>query len=62
MYYHTYKEFESCMDEMLQPTSAMEQLGRNGNAYVKANYSWEMIEQKYGALISRAVCGGPATS
>jgi glycosyltransferase involved in cell wall biosynthesis len=62
LYYHTYEEFVSCMDEMLQHTSAMEQLGRNGKAYVQANYRWEMIEKKYGELISRAVCGGPSTS
>lgn len=51
MYYHSYKEFEASMDYMLQNGAAIDQLGRNGNAYVEANYRWDVIERKYVDLI-----------
>lgn len=57
--YHSYKEFASCMEYMLQHKSATERLGRHGNAYVEANYSWEAIEKKYIQLITPYLCLPP---
>jgi glycosyltransferase involved in cell wall biosynthesis len=47
LYYRNYREFERCMDYMLQNASALEELGRRGNAYVVANYHWDIIGKKY---------------
>jgi glycosyltransferase involved in cell wall biosynthesis len=46
-YYHTYQEFESFMDYMLQNAVTLDELGRQGNAYMVANYNWDVIEKKY---------------
>lgn len=51
LYYRNYEEFEACMDHMLDNGGIIEQLGRQGNAYVEANYTWEIIEDKYRKLI-----------
>jgi glycosyltransferase involved in cell wall biosynthesis len=52
LYYHNYGEFERCMDYMLQNTSTLEELGRQGNAYVVTNYDWDVIEKKYFSLVN----------
>jgi glycosyltransferase involved in cell wall biosynthesis len=53
LYYQNYAEFRECLDLLLSNNYLREQLGRNGNQYLRKNYQWEIIEGKYLNLIQK---------
>jgi glycosyltransferase involved in cell wall biosynthesis len=52
LFYATREEFAECTHLLLADRQLREQLGRNGKAYVSANYSWNVIMAKYDTLIA----------
>ncbi len=52
LFYSTREEFAECTHLLLADRQLREQLGRNGKAYVAANYSWNVIMAKYDKLIA----------
>ena len=52
LYYESREEFVECLKLLLSDGSLREQLGRNGRAYVKQNYSWDVIVDKYERMIT----------
>lgn len=49
LWYKNQKEFINCLEYMLdaQNSSTLAQMGQKGRAYVQANYSWPVVEDKY---------------
>jgi glycosyltransferase involved in cell wall biosynthesis len=47
LYYSHYDEFEEALDLLLMDSRLRERMGDNGLEYVKANYSWQRIIEKY---------------
>jgi len=47
LYYTNYEEFEAMINWLLTHPKERKIMGRNGKKYVKANYSWEIIEKKF---------------
>lgn len=56
-YYTTYAEFEECLRYLLENTTAREQMGKSGRAYVEERYRWEDIREVYLDMIEW-VAGG----
>ena len=56
LYYADREEFLECMKLLVANEDLRAAMGRNGRAYVKANYSWDVILDKYDRLIA-AVSG-----
>ena len=52
LFYSTGAEFVECVDLLLADRDLRERMGRNGQEYVSANYSWNVIMAKYDALIA----------
>jgi glycosyltransferase involved in cell wall biosynthesis len=51
LYYDGFEEFEMCLNILLDNESVREKLGENGSDYVKKNYKWESIIDKFRSLI-----------
>lgn len=51
LYYTNYQEFEAVLDMFLKNTKLNQTMGQNGLHYVKENYSWPKIMEKYQKLI-----------
>lgn len=47
LYFRNYFEFEGCTDYMLSNTQTSLQMGINGRDYVKSNFDWDIIIDKY---------------
>jgi len=47
LYFNDYFEFEGCTDFFLSQKDTAAQMGRNGCAYVKRNFDWDIIVDKY---------------
>lgn len=47
LYFNDYFEFEGCTDFFLSKKDTAAQMGRNGCAYVKKNFDWDIIVDKY---------------
>ncbi len=47
LYYTNYDEFRECLNLLLRDSQLRERMGENGRRYVKDNYGWEKIEEKY---------------
>jgi glycosyltransferase involved in cell wall biosynthesis len=58
LYFATYDEFREALSLLERDAGLCSALGRNGRAYFEANYSWDVIEQKYLELLSRVAPGG----
>ena len=56
LYYADRDEFVECLSLLMGNTEVRDALGRNGRAYVHANYGWDVILEKYERMIS-AVAG-----
>ena len=56
LYYADREEFLECMKLLVANDELRAGMGRNGRAYVKANYGWDVILDKYDRLIG-AVSG-----
>jgi glycosyltransferase involved in cell wall biosynthesis len=52
LFYSTREEFLECIHLLLADRELRERMGRNGKAYVSANYSWNVIMAKYDKLIA----------
>jgi glycosyltransferase involved in cell wall biosynthesis len=52
LFYSTGDEFVECIHLLLADRDLRERMGRNGQEYVSANYSWNVIMAKYDALMA----------
>ena len=53
LYYADRDEFTECLRLLLADPHLRENMGRNGRAYVKQNYRWDVIIGKYEKMFSR---------
>jgi glycosyltransferase involved in cell wall biosynthesis len=53
LFYETYPEFREALSLLLNSPRLSRALGENGRRYFEANYTWEVIENKYLALLNR---------
>jgi len=53
LYYSDYNEFVECITLLLSNNELRVKLGKNGKAYVEANYNWDRVEEKYLALCEK---------
>jgi glycosyltransferase involved in cell wall biosynthesis len=51
LYYDSYEEFAACLSLILTQPELRNRLGLNGQAYIQANYSWEIVESRYVAFL-----------
>ena len=51
LYYADRDEFVECLKVLIGNDELREELGRNGQAYVRANYEWDAILRKYDQLL-----------
>ena len=58
LYYADRDEFVECLKLLLGDAALRAALGRNGRAYVKANYGWDVILDKYERLIGALTARG----
>ena len=54
LYYGTYKEFEKCLDYLLRHERITEQMGKNGEKFVRENFSWDVIVRRYTEYFHKA--------
>ncbi|NPV72679.1 MAG: glycosyltransferase family 4 protein [Pelotomaculum sp.] len=47
MSYKNYDQFSAALNHLLSSESVRREMGVKGRAYVKENYSWSVVEQKY---------------
>jgi glycosyltransferase involved in cell wall biosynthesis len=52
LFYSSRDEFAECVHLLLADRILRAQMGENGKAYVRANYSWDVIMAKYDTLIA----------
>jgi glycosyltransferase involved in cell wall biosynthesis len=52
LFYATREEFVECANLLLADRRLRERLGRNGKAYVRNNYHWDVIMAKYDRLLA----------
>lgn len=48
LYFNDYFEFEGCTDYLLSQRDIAAKMGENGCEYVKKNFDWDIIVEKYG--------------
>jgi len=53
LYYRRYAEFAAAVDVLRHESALADSLGRQGQAYFEANYSWDVVLAKYEALLAR---------
>ena len=53
LFYHGYAEFAEALRLLLQEDALAAALGRQGQAYVDREYSWETIDAKLDGLLAR---------
>jgi glycosyltransferase involved in cell wall biosynthesis len=53
LYYRRYEEFAAAVDTLRAEPTLADALGRQGQAYVEANYSWDVVLGKYEALFAQ---------
>ena len=53
LYYENYREFREALRLLLTSSRLRQALGDNGRKYFFENYTWEIIEQKYLAILNR---------
>lgn len=56
LYFGNYFEFEGCTDYLLKNKDTAWQMGANGRNYVKSNFDWDVIVEKYIAFFKK-ICG-----
>jgi len=52
LYYENREEFVECLKLLMGNTELRTKMGRNGQDYVRRNYSWSVILDKYEAMIN----------
>ena len=55
LWYDDYSEFEACLNFILNNGSIAKKMAENGKYYVHANYSWNIIKEKYLELIPKSL-------
>lgn len=55
LYYENYEEFEYCLSVLLSNENLADSLGINGHEYVKSNYSWDIIVNKFKRIIEQVM-------
>lgn len=55
LYYYSYDEFAAGLQRLLDDAPLRAQLGRQGRAFVAANYSWEVVMAKYRAILETLI-------
>jgi glycosyltransferase involved in cell wall biosynthesis len=58
LYYENYPEFREALKLLLASPRLRAVLGENGKAYYDANYTWDIIEKKYLAIMNELGAGG----
>ncbi|MBX6771300.1 MAG: glycosyltransferase family 4 protein [Chloroflexi bacterium] len=58
LYYTSYEEFAACLDVLRAEPDLRRELAENGRRYVRANYAWEVIVEKYLAIFAALGVGG----
>ncbi|MCA9958740.1 MAG: glycosyltransferase family 4 protein [Anaerolineales bacterium] len=53
LYFSNYPEFAGTLDYLFSHPDSARKMGRNGRAYVLANYQWPFIMAKYAEIIER---------
>ena len=53
LFYADQDEFNECLNLLLSDDRLRAGMGRNGRNYIKQNYRWDVIMQKYDRLISK---------
>ncbi len=53
LYYQNYPEFEKCVEYLLAHPQVASQMGRNGCGYVRANFTWNVIVERYRSYFER---------
>ena len=53
LYYENYEEFKEALALLLATPRLRERLGENGRAYYESNYTWDIVENKYLAILNR---------
>ena len=53
LYYRRYEEFAAAVDTLRAEPTLADALGRQGQAYFEANYSWDVVLAKYEALFAK---------
>lgn len=53
LWYHNADEFKACLDWLLDHPTLAKQIGQSGQAHVKNNYSWGVMERKYLSLLDK---------
>jgi glycosyltransferase involved in cell wall biosynthesis len=53
LYYSSYEEFALTLRYLLEKKDVSRQMGLSGQAYLKKNYSWDVILEKYERLLSQ---------
>jgi glycosyltransferase involved in cell wall biosynthesis len=51
LFYSNYEEFANALDLLLKDKRLRTGLGENGLEYVRKNYTWDQILQKYAILL-----------
>jgi glycosyltransferase involved in cell wall biosynthesis len=57
LYYENYPEFREALKLLLASPRLRAVLGENGKAYYDANYTWDIIEKKYLAIMNELGAG-----
>ena len=52
LFYDNYGEFREALALLLDDSALRDALGRNGQAYFNANYTWDVIENKYLGIVA----------
>jgi len=47
LYFQDFDEFAACVDFLIENTDARRRMGENGREYVRENFAWEKVMQKY---------------
>jgi len=53
LFYSNYEEFKEALAVLLSSSRLREGMGKNGEAYFRKNYTWDVIEGKYLSLVDR---------
>ena len=55
LYFGDYFEFEGCTDWMLRNREKATLMGRNGGDYVRSNFAWDVIVEKYKKFFAEVI-------
>ena len=55
LYFGDYFEFEGCTDWILRNREKAALMGRNGGDYVRSNFAWDVIVEKYKKFFAEVI-------